>query len=103
MKTVLLQYWEESREGEGCISDGCSLHLDSEYHNRYVNSIYSERVGDTVPSSYEKVVGDPIEVEISEVLLSEFVDGSLRLMEPSMNNLISLEEIKIIYEDEYDV
>ena len=52
MNKVILQFWEESERGWGVRPDGCSIHLDSNERNSYINSIYSDR-GSLVPDEYE--------------------------------------------------
>lgn len=96
MKKIYLQYWEESERGWGVRPDGCSIHLSLDEHKKYINSIYKERENSTeVPYEYDRIVGNPIEVMIDPILF-EAVEGSLRLMQFEMNNLIKLEEIVIL-------
>jgi hypothetical protein len=96
MRKVYLQYWEESERGWGVRPDGCSLHLTLDEHKKYIKSIYDGREEDTeVPDEYERIVGEPIEVMIDPTLFS-IVEGTLRLFQYEMNNLIKLEELVII-------
>jgi hypothetical protein len=97
MKKVYLQYWEESERGWGIRPDGCCLHLTKEDHKKYVDSIYKERESHTeIPYEYDRPVGEPIEVMIKDDLFSSIEEGSLRLMEYQMNNLLNMEEIVIL-------
>lgn len=97
MKKVYLQYWEESERGWGVRPDGCSLHTSLEEHKKYINSIYKEREKHTeIPHEYDRIVGETIEVMIKDDLYDNIEEGSLRLMEHQMNNLIKLEEIIIL-------
>jgi hypothetical protein len=97
MKKVFLQYWEESERGWGVRPDGCSLHEYKEEHKKYIDSIYKKRELDNeVPYEYDRPIGNLIEVLIKDDLYSSIQNGSLRLMEYEMNNLIKLEELVII-------
>ena len=97
MKKVFLQYWEESERGWGVRPDGCSIHLSLEEHKKYVNSIYNERKTHTqVPYEYDRPVGESLSIMIKDDLYENIKNGSLRLMEYEMNNLIKLEEIIIL-------
>ena len=96
MRKVYLQYWEESERGWGVRPDGCSLHLTLDEHKKYIKSIYDSREEDTeVPDEYERIVGEPIEVMVDPALFS-IIEGTLRLLQYEMNNLIKLEELVII-------
>ena len=101
MQKVYLQHWEESERGWGVRPDGCSLHLTLDNHKSYVNKVYDNRDTNVIPHEYERVVGEPIEVMISDVIFEELVkSGSVRLMQHSFTNLRNLKEIKTIFEDE---
>lgn len=102
MKKLYLQYWEESERGWGVRPDGCSLHLEQSDHNKFIESVYSDRNESSVPDEYDRVVGGLIDVYVSETLYNEIVKngGSLRLMEYNMNNLRNLRDIKIIVKDD---
>jgi hypothetical protein len=95
MNRVILQMWEESDKNIGQTPDGCSLHLTSEYHSDYLNKVYSNRAN-IIPDIYDRVLGDPIEVTVNDVLFSILNrDKSIRLLQHEMNNLIVLNEIEI--------
>ena len=101
MQKVYLQHWEESERGWGVRPDGCSLHLDLIKHKSYVEDVYNQRDTDTIPHEYDRVVGEPIEVMISDVMFEELnKSGTVRLMQHSFTNLRNLKEIKTIFEDE---
>lgn len=102
MKKLYLQYWEESERGWGVRPDGCSLHLEQSDHNKFIESVYSDRSESSVPDEYDRVVGGLIDVYVSKTLYNEIVKngGSLRLMEYNMNNLRNLRDIKIIVKDD---
>ncbi len=101
MKNIYLQYWEESERGWGVRPDGCSLHLSTKDSIDYINAIYNGRDTDFVPNEYDRVVGELIPVTIDQKLYDEITKngGSLRLMQSSMKNLFSLEEIRPIVND----
>ena len=97
MKKVYLQYWEESERGWGIRPDGCSLHNTLEEHKLYVDKIYYNRINETeIPYEYDRICGETINVRIKDELVSEFENGTLRLSQYEMNNLIKLEELVII-------
>lgn len=104
MKKAYLQYWEESVRNLEVLPDGCSLHCTIQDRNNYVKSIYSNRSETDVPHEYDRIVGDAIEVEVCNSLWDQILEegNSLRLMQHSLSNLKALEEIKIIFEDEFD-
>lgn len=97
MKKVFLQYWEESERGWGIRPDGCSLHLTTKECKEYIKSIYDVRKMETsVPDEYERIVGEPIEVEIKEELYNILTEqGHMRLYQHQLGNLIKLEEINL--------
>lgn len=100
-KLVLLQVWEESDSTCGVRQDGCSMHIDKQSLDSYISEIYSSRsVGINnrkVPKIYERKVGDPTYVVVSDVLYKELEKNkSIRLKRYEMNNLLNLEEIKVI-------
>ena len=97
MKKVFLQYWEESERGWGVRPDGCCLHLSKEDNKKWLDFIYKERETHTeVPYEYDRPVGELLEVMIKDDLHDSIQNGSLRLMEHEMNNLLKLEEIIIL-------
>jgi len=95
MNRCYLQRWEESERGWGIRPDGCSLHINEEFHRRYLNEIYTIRQSEVlVPDEYERVSGPLIECFISDTLFELVKEkNSLRLMEYEMNNLIKIEDI----------
>lgn len=97
MKTAYLQYWEESERGFGVRPDGCSLHLTMENRISYIKNIYDKRDVNNVPNEYDKYVGNPLEVLVSDNIYNELVanSGSIRLMDHSLTNCKLLNEIKI--------
>jgi len=100
MNKVYLQYWEESERGWGVRPDGCSLHLDIKNHKSYLDKIYYGRDSKNVPDEYDRVVGDPIEVEVSDSIFEKVSkSGSFRLSQISLTNCRNLKDIKNIFED----
>jgi hypothetical protein len=96
MRKVYLQYWEESERGWGVRPDGCSLHMNNDNRDSYIKSIYESR-DDNVPDEYDRFVGNPIEVSVSDSIYNEIVEnnGSIRLMQHSLTNCKLMGEIKI--------
>jgi hypothetical protein len=92
---VYLQYWEESERDWGVRPDGCSIHLDLESHANYIDEVYRDRTfHQHVPNEYDRIVGDPIKVRVSEKLYEDLLKKkSLRLSEVETNNLIKFNEI----------
>lgn len=96
MNKAVLQVWEESNKIEGLRQDGCSIHIDSNELKKYIESVYKDRDENDLPDSYERVVGNPTEVEISDVLYNIVCrDKSIRLRSYEMNNLLKMEEIVV--------
>lgn len=96
MNKAILQVWEESNKLEGIRQDGCSIHIDSNELNKYIDSVYNGRDDNNLPESYERVVGNPTEVEISDALYNIIIrDKSIRLRSYEMNNLLKMEEIVV--------
>ena len=94
MNKVYLQIWEESERGWGVRPDGCSLHLTLSNRNDYLDKVYEGRTYGKIPHEYDRIVGGPFPVFISDLLFSEVSNkGSLRLMEYEMRNLLNMEEI----------
>ena len=94
MNRCYFQRWEESERGWGVRPDGCSLHLDSNYHKRYINEIYTIRQGEMVPDEYERITGPILDCFVSDSVFELLKEKtSMRLMEHEMNNLIQMEEI----------
>ena len=90
---VLLQYWEESERGWGVRPDGCSLHINKDSYESYINSVYENRT-DIVPDEYERVIGSYINIIVSESIYNKVLEnGNIRLSEVELNNIIKLKEI----------
>jgi len=101
MKSLYLQYWEESERGWGVRPDGCSLHLTKDDCKSYIQKTYESRDSDVVPHEYDRIVGEPIEALVSDEIFNEVSkSGSIRLMQNSLTNLKNMGEIKTIFEDE---
>lgn len=94
MFEVVLQYWEESERGVGVRLDGCSLHLDITSCNSYIRNIYDSRDYEDVPYEYDRVVGNPILIDIDknlfDILKKELV---IRLSQVETNNLFTYKKI----------
>lgn len=102
MKKAYLQYWEESGREFGVRPDGCSLHLSISDVNSYIESIYSHRPA-IIPDEYDRIVGDPIVVMVSIDIYNQLLKvNSIRVDETSLNNMRSLNDIKI-FQDEYSI
>ncbi len=101
MKKVFAQIWEESELGHGTKEDGCSLHLNAETTKSFIKSIYRDRDNQKVPDSYERIVGEILEIKISNSLYKELLKTKmgLRIPQHSYTNLKNLGEIKFIYDD----
>lgn len=94
MNKVILQLWEESNSNHDFLSDGCSLHLNLLYRDRYVESIYKDR-SEEVPDKYDRIVGESVDVFVSDNLYDMLLrdGGNIKLSEPSFHNLIKFEDI----------
>lgn len=98
MNKVILQVWEESNKLEGIRQDGCSIHIDENNRKLFVDSVYKERDENDLPDSYERIVGVPTEVEVSDTLFNAIErEKSVRLRSYEMNNLLEMDEI-IVYD-----
>jgi hypothetical protein len=96
MKKVLLQVWEESDIKQGIRQNGCSLHISEKERRYYINSIYDERDINNIPDTYEKVIGNPIWVNIEKSLYDNLKElKSIRLMRYEMDNLLEMQELII--------
>jgi hypothetical protein len=93
MNKCVFQLWEESERGWGVRPDGCSIHLDDNELNTFLQNTYKSR-GDEIPNEYDRIVGSRIECFISDNLYDNLLEsGTIRLFESEKNNLISMEEI----------
>jgi hypothetical protein len=96
MNKVVLQFWEESIRGKSPIQDGCSIHLDTQERIRYINSIYDDRVLDSIPDEYERIVGGQVEAYIEDGLYKILEkDKSLRIYQHQYTNLFNMNELII--------
>ena len=102
MKKVYLQYWEESEKGWGVRPDGCSLHISISDYKSYLEKVYSDRNPVVIPNEYDRIVGDLIEVEVTNKIYDEILNcsNSLRIMQYSLNNLKKLQELQTIIPNE---
>jgi hypothetical protein len=95
MNKIILQLWEESERNWGVRPDGCSIHLDSDNRDNFVNDFYSSR-DKSVPDVYERAFGEPFFAFVQDDLFKILeIDKSIRLLEHEFNNLVNLEEIII--------
>ena len=93
MNKVILQLWQESNIDEGSLSDGCSLHISVEERNFYVSNIYRGRNSD-VPDKYDRIVGDYIEVFVSDEIYNKLkTEMSMKIPESAFQNLLKFEEL----------
>lgn len=93
MGELVLQIWEESTLGDCIRQDGCSLHLNRELRNKYINDYYSS-FGDVVPKIYERAVGEPCDVLVDNQLFNKVREqGSIRLMQNQLSNLFDMCDI----------
>ncbi len=83
MNSVLIQLWENF-DNDLHQSDGCSLHIDMNERNDFLNMKQIE----------EHPVGLPSEVSIPDSIYDILEkEKSIRLSEIEMNNLIGLKDI----------
>lgn len=96
MYKVILQLWEESNNNNDFLSNGCTLHLDIKDRNNYVDSIYECRKYSTIPDKYDRIIGNGIQVFISENLYDLLSKKKfIKLTESSYQNLKNFSEILI--------
>jgi hypothetical protein len=94
MRTILMQFWEESEKGWGIRPDGASLHIDKQSHKRYIKEVYNDRDINNIPNEYERIVGEPIEVKVEEEIYNIVSsEKTLRLAQYQLSNLIKLKNI----------
>jgi len=97
MMRVYLQHWEESERGWGIRPDGCSLHFGLIEHDSFIKLIYENRENTLVPKEYERIVGRLIGAYVKDDIYKIVMkEGTLRLNQYEMSNLIKLEELEII-------
>jgi hypothetical protein len=96
MNKVIFQLWEEYERYSEIRPSGCSLHLDHNDRNIYIDKIYSDRIYSDIPDEYDKISGVGQEVFIDDLLYNKLLNlKSIRLNESSMRNLISMSELII--------
>lgn len=96
MNKIVFQLWEESERGRSCRPDGCSIHIDSAERDRYVESIYSSRRGDSVPDEYERILGYPVDALVEDALFALLKEEkTIRIEEHSFRNLLGMDEIVV--------
>ncbi len=94
MNKCIIQLWEESERGWGVRPDGCSLHLNKEVRDFYIDGMYLNRSNLSVPNEYDRPIGIPISCLISDGLFENLSQiGTIRLFEMEKNNLIKMGEI----------
>lgn len=94
MNKVILQLWEESNQNDGLFSNGCSIHLNEDERIKFVSNIYSNREYSDVPNEYDSVVGEGIEVFITDSIYNLLsTSNSVKISEVEFQNLIKFEDI----------
>jgi hypothetical protein len=94
MNKVILQLWEESNTKEGFLSDGCSLHLNVKERDIYISSIYNSRDNLIIPSEYDRIVGEWVEVFVEDKIFNMIIEEkSVKINEAAFQNLLKFEEI----------
>lgn len=100
MNKVILQVWEVSDQKRGNRPDGCSIHIDPSVKENFISLSYKDRCLNDIPQEYDRVVGDPVDVFVSDDLFSKIKEEkSIRLFEYEMNNLLTLQEIITKYDN----
>ncbi len=96
MNKIVLQFWEDSIRSVGQRPGGCSVHIDIAERQKYIESIYSQRKGNSVPEEYENIIGGPIIAFVEDSLFNLVLqDKSVRIAQYQLNNLKKLDEIII--------
>ena len=96
MNKVILQLWEDSIRNIGQRPGGCSVHIDIDERRKYIESVYSQRKGNSVPEEYENVIGGPIIAFVEDSLFNLVLqDKNVRITQYQLNNLKKLDEIII--------
>lgn len=99
MNRVIFQFWENSIDGFDVISDGCSLHVDLDERNRWIENAYSGRDFNNIPDEYDRIVGGVLVAFIEDDLFKKVQNfKTVRLSQNQLNNLISMDEM-ILKED----
>ena len=93
MNRVILQLWQESNINGELLSDGCSLHISLSERDNYVSYIYKNR-GEEVPERYDRIVGDSVEVFVSDNIYNTLLsDKNMKVPESAFQNLLKFEDI----------
>lgn len=78
------------------MSDGCSLHIDENERDRWVENIYSERSSSYIPDEYDRIVGKSLICFVDDDLFKKVQNfKTIRISENQLNNLIDMNEIII--------
>ena len=94
---LLLQYWEVVEVNDVCYLDGVSLHLDREKRDSFLNDKYLNRKENEIANSYDRFIGDPIVVTVSDNIFSKIEEyGTYKLEEYEFNNLVNIGEIELM-------
>ena len=74
------------------------MHLSEEEYKKYIAAIQEVRNSEKeVPYEYDRTIGNLIKVFVKDDLYKS-IKGSLRLLRHELNNLLTLEEITIIWD-----
>lgn len=94
MNKVILQLWEESNQNDGVFSNGCSIHLNEDERLKFISNIYSNREPSDIPNEYDSVVGEGIEVFVTDSIYNLVdVSKSIKISEVELQNLIKFEDL----------
>lgn len=94
MRLAIIQIWEESFNDNSISPDGCTLHIDKGYRNKYVENFYNNRT-EEIPDTYERIVGTESFVKISEELWDLLsINKNIRITEVEFNNLLGFKKIQ---------
>jgi hypothetical protein len=94
MNSVILQLWEESNQNDGVFSNGCSIHLTEGDRLKFISDIYSNRDNSDIPNEYDSIVGNGIEVFVTDSIYNLVNDSkSVKISEVEFQNLIKFEDI----------
>lgn len=94
MNKVILQLWEESNQNDGVFSNGCSIHINEDERIKFVSNIYSNRESSDIPNEYDSVVGEGIEVFVTDSIYNLVdVSKSIKISEVELQNLIKFEDL----------
>jgi hypothetical protein len=93
---ALLQLWEHSSK-EGSMPDGCTLHINDENRQDFIENVFKRRTRKT-PKRYIRPIGSYIDVELTNDIYKILIDkGSIKIKQFEFRNLIDLKDI-VIYE-----